>query len=699
MKRHSSQQSHASSKNALISPGSAGEHHQHPLRHHVKPGRKTKIVLPRNNSSARNLAKLARHGSDAPKHARQRSHDGEQEIRLPGSLDESRPAMKRNLTSAHLPRNTSHTKLKKNLSHGQLARIGSGRNLQGLTAAKGPPSPGLKGKKKKRSIDTTYVEKDLHEQEMEIARQQQEAKKAPKRVGFAVGDGNDSSEEEDELQMEGSGLQEDEWTDQSASASPATTRQNTANNSRRPSATGEKLPDKSQLREAMNLRDLQLPNYQQTQAPQQSAVPSAPRPQAPEADGTPAASYESEGSDEEEPPSPRSLPHRPKGKDSQSPPPSEQIPPPHQSETSQPSALPTPKSPLQGAKERPNPFNKHLLSRNNHNPAPALVSNVSAMDETRSARGSPAASMRSSRSNIADQTPEQEGELVSRFIPSSSHPTTSSGGNTTMNTPQIGSYQTPENESSLVRHHRDRPVATSHAPTSPGSTISGPSGAATPAMLRSRTELRMANERAMAEIEGSGRPQMLIPAHKFDRRNESLKSYLHAALGNSGKRLGPETFEGRFSAVNAELKVIQRFGDPLADSLGRLGKGDGDSAKRFRALRTRKPEKKAGSGNVAISASKSAVRLNGHDGSPPGPSAKSASPAKSALLTSKSATNVMRGSGHAAGSDGKKGSSGRVKFSTSPPTTREAERAGGNEDLTGADAIARQMWDAASRRP
>ena len=119
-----------------------------------------------------------------------------------------------------------------------------------------------------------------------------------------------------------------------------------------------------------------------------------------------------------------------------------------------PPATSTPKSLLHGAKDHPNPFNKHLLSRNNHNPVPALVSNVSAMDESRSARGSPAASMRSSRANIAEHTPDVEGELVSRFIPSASHPTTSSGANTTMNTPKVGSYQTPENESSLAAHKK-----------------------------------------------------------------------------------------------------------------------------------------------------------------------------------------------------------------------------------------------------
>lgn len=703
MKRHSSQQSHGSGRHAALSPGSAGEHHQ-PLRHHVKPVRKTKIVLPRNNSSARNLAKLARHGSDqhaqngneAHRHSRQRSHESGEGIRLPGSLDESKPVMRRNLTSSNLPRNQSHTKLKKNLSHGQLARIGSGRNLQGLTA-KGPPSPGLKGKgKKKRSLDAGYPEKDLHEQEMEIARQQQEAKEGPRRVGFAVGDGNDSSDEDDGLEMEGSGMQEDEWTDQSASASPATTRQNTANNSRRPSVTAEKPPDKSHLRESFTARDVQQPHYQHSQAP----LPPAVQPSAPEADGTPPGSHAS-GSDEEDPPSPRSMPHSQKNEQtSRLPPPSEPIseavqfqpPPPSQSTA-------TPKSLLHGAKDHPSPFTKQLLDRNNHNPAPALVSNVSAMDESRSARGSPAASMRSTRSNVADHNPDVEDELVSRFIPSASHPSTNSGGNTTANTPKIGSYQTPDSERSLYARGGDRSVATSHPPTSPGSTISGSSGAATPAMLRSRTELRMANDRAMAEIEGSGKPQLMIPAHRFDRRNESLKSYLNvAALGGDGRGggiaatglpYGPEIFEGRFKAINTELKVVQRFRDPLGESLARLQKMDGA---RFRELRGKKSEQpraeKMPISKSAVGLSKQGSRVEGS--SPPGLGAKSASPAKSAMMQSKSATNVTRAGG-----------SGRVKFTTAPPETREVDRpeeeAGGL--LEGVDALAKQIWGPSSKRP
>lgn len=76
MKRQSSQSSNQSSRQTVVSPGSVD--HQ-PLRHHVK--KHAKIILPRNHSSGRNLAKLNRqaqsqHVEEYRKHGRQRSHEG-----------------------------------------------------------------------------------------------------------------------------------------------------------------------------------------------------------------------------------------------------------------------------------------------------------------------------------------------------------------------------------------------------------------------------------------------------------------------------------------------------------------------------------------------------------------------------------------------------------------------------------------------
>lgn len=173
LKRHSSHatsQTKQAARDAVVSPNSQPETQQ-ALRHPVRNNKHARIVLPRNHSSGRNLAKMARQAMAAQdstqrqNHGRNRSHEGDTEIRLPGSLDESspaqqqmqreqqRPPMRRNMTSYHLSRNASHTKLKKNHSHGQLQRLNSRGNLasmgQGAGSNRAPPSPGLKGKNKR----------------------------------------------------------------------------------------------------------------------------------------------------------------------------------------------------------------------------------------------------------------------------------------------------------------------------------------------------------------------------------------------------------------------------------------------------------------------------------------------------------------------------------------------------------------------
>ena len=143
LKRHSSHSASVQGKQAArdtVSPGSQPETQQ-ALRHTARNNKHARIILPRNHSSGRNLPKMARQqavvaqDSAQRQHGRNRSHENDTEIRLPGSLDESspaqqqmqreqqRPAMRRNMTSVHLSRNASHTKLKKNLSHGQLQRL------------------------------------------------------------------------------------------------------------------------------------------------------------------------------------------------------------------------------------------------------------------------------------------------------------------------------------------------------------------------------------------------------------------------------------------------------------------------------------------------------------------------------------------------------------------------------------------------
>jgi hypothetical protein len=531
--------------------------------------------------------------------------------------------MRRNMTSYHLSRNQSHTKLKKNLSHGHLQRLNSKGNLaaMGQSNTRAPPSPGLKGKNKRpKSADMSKwaLEKDLHEQEVELAQRIAEKKaRGPKKVGFAVGSSGDSTAEEIE-DMEGAEMEEGDWTEESASASPYSTRQNTANNSRRTSV----VTDRPQVKQSPVAVAV---SSEAQQPPQVEALEQTRRPEAQEEadDGAKVAGdaeddeeTETEGDaddDDDDPPSPRSpvktrmeLPLRPSQPvQEQEQQPQLQLPhqniqqtqptqPPQPTQSTQPPQSPqklsqAPRSPLHAAKQHPNPTMPFLRSASSTVPTPATTSNINALDNSHSTHGSPATSTLSARSTLAG---DGEDELVSRFIPSTSHP----GSNpvTVQNTPKSSQFHTPEAESSM-RHHNGR--HSRHQSTQPGdavspgnSTRSGSSGTVTPSIGRSRMELKMLQEKAMADIHSVVDRNPFIPAHVYDRRNESLKSYLNlAALNNnnanvplpavtttntlansSNLSLGPEIFQGRFKAVHTELRVVQKFRDPLAESVARL---------------------------------------------------------------------------------------------------------------------------------
>ena len=639
----------------------------------------------------------SRDGSDGPTTSSSNTHAAPtgndlSAIRLPGSLDEHR--MRRALTSTQLARNASHAKLKKNLSHGQLTRLAEGA---GVTAAalgagltrRGPPSPGLKGRSKRpKSADfSAVVEKDLHEQEVEIAQQRAEARRdgvgggvgvaapAAKKVGFAVGSSaSEEDVEDDDLPvMEGSGLQgEDEWTDQSASASPYSTRQNTANNSRRASVV-ERFGGE---RRGEGVEGV----YVQSGLTQSQVAAEVDGQQGGISDGSSDDDRSSDNTSEKddaeaEVPSEHRRPPAPPA----SIPPEEQ-----QAPFSPPtSADPRPTR----AKDDPKPSTLRLLHRTASTAAPALLSNISAQDTLRSNRASPTPSTTSSRSAYDPTTAEtspapvgtsatpdlDSGELVSRFMPTGAHPGTAGGAGMNVNTPNSGSLVTPEGSGNFeaaagkmgrssdhddngTRQLKSTPANRDANPnskratftigpsTSPTSLRSHPSastsasqtaGEHTPIMtpsassislVRSRNELRMINEKAIAEKEDKQAWKPIIPAHVYDRRNVSLRSgtaksssrldresesvresteagraggasdaapsrsaststlanSLHpGGVGQGGINtsfssqttlmMGPEIFQGRFKAVNAELKVVQRYRDVVGESLGRLG--------------------------------------------------------------------------------------------------------------------------------
>lgn len=740
MKRQSSQSSNQSlSRHGIASPGGSVEAHGQPLRHPVK-ARHAKIVLPRNHSSGRNLAKLNRQAQqaqhavdDGRKHSRQRSHEGDTEIRLPGSLDESaqqKPQMRRNLTSYQLPRNTSHVKLKKNLSHGQLTRLGSGRNLVAMGEARqrAPPSPGLKGKSKRpRSAEMAGEEKG---RELESSQQQQQRKlsgQKNKKAGFAVGSAGDASDEDEQVQLEG---QEDEWTEESASASPYSTRQNTANNSRRSSVildrSAERLPfekiavpERFQLGKSAEKQDtLKMEREWQNRQEQEQPVPSESDesdesdPPSPRSTGHAKQNAESRQQEVRQPPAPQTLQLRPKPEQAEAP---------KAAQPAQPSSpkpteeileenvqqLPSPRgsppksvsSPLHVTKDA-HPSTRRLLDRSQqyHSAAPAVVSNVSALDDVHSNRGSPAASMRSSKSTLDAANDQQEDELVSRFVPSTSHPSFGSGANTATNTPKQSGFHTPEEDSTLAAQRREKNISGFQiGPVSPGSTVSaGSSGANTPAIGRSRTELRMLQDKALAEIEAQGDHKPHLPAHIYDRRNESLKSYLNNIAGegrgqSTGLSMGPDVFQGRFRALNTELRVVQKFRDPLGEAIARLRSCKGSKLNQHASKQAAQQKV---SGSAGLSSSKSAVSLPAQRARQAGDLSKSASPPqvdsnamlKRGIAGAQSEVRLQS----SGGSERQKAQGKREVSFAGKPQTREFEPLPEEMDPS---EIARQLWE------
>jgi hypothetical protein len=198
----------------------------------------------------------------------------------------------------------------------------------------------------------------------------------------------------------------------------------------------------------------------------------------------------------------------------------------------------------------------------------------------------------------------------------------------------------------------------------------------------------MMNEKAVADLEDAAARNPVIPPHVYDRRNESLKTYLSATniqrngsnvSVNPNFNLGPELFQGRFKAVNTELKVVQKFRDPIYESIRRLERCRGLNFTQLRGQRVSTQKQAA-----KMPISKSAVALNrgpsklSTSTSPP----KSASPVKPALSSAKSAASVRT-------SESRRG---KVTFSQTPAEAREAE---GSEVgvAAEADVIARQLWD------
>ncbi|KAI4856243.1 hypothetical protein E4T45_02301, partial [Aureobasidium sp. EXF-8846] len=214
--RHSSNSSHVSQS---PSDSTTKGHHKphksqrHVVSHHNRMGS-------RNPSFHRTLSKVKiaqhdhrQHDDDdpppTPKQKQQASVASQSTLVPPSPI---RPNMKRNNTSVHLPRNHSHAALKKNLSSGQLSRVTAGKTtVHARTAAQ-------------------HSRPDIRRAHTGPVKRSKSPAPKPARQSFDVGDDDDDDDDDDDVEeMEGV---EDQWTEESASASPSTTRDNTQANTR-----------------------------------------------------------------------------------------------------------------------------------------------------------------------------------------------------------------------------------------------------------------------------------------------------------------------------------------------------------------------------------------------------------------------------------------------------------------------------------
>lgn len=460
----------------------------------------------RNPSFHRSLSKIKitpydrQHDDDEPPtpKARQQSVASQSTLAPPSP---ARPNMKRNNTSLHLPRNHSHSALKKNHSSGQLARLNSSKAVSHGRTTSQNQRPDLR-----RAHTQPYK------------RSKSPAPKAST-VQFDVGD--DDDEDDDGGQMEGV---DDQWTEESASASPNTTRDNTRSNTRQNSV---------------------VLDPKQNPYARQLAVEQPP---------------DTSGSDTDGPRSPPKTTLSIRTKDFAQP----TIAP-----TSAPQAPPSSSYHEQVSQQRmpdADAIARRLLERNSSfHAAPPRVSSISAL-----ANASP--SDFKSSPTIASNTdgPSATGTtntpVVSRFISNDGlaskdgTPYEQSNfvrGGPSGHTRTVSQVQTRKEQSDLYRNQSTPNFASQKPPPTPSG-----SGAVTPdpALNQSRTQQKLWLQRGLSNIEATSQPHLpgLLPTG----RAQAMRT------PHAGKQ---------FEFVDKEWAVVRRFQNPLETGLERLRKMNGGS--------------------------------------------------------------------------------------------------------------------------
>jgi hypothetical protein len=475
------------------SPSEASSSHRQglykPQRHVVGHGR-----LGARNSSSKNLAKLtkvapANDATPTQKH-HMRSKSGEL---LESASSSPRPHMKRN-ASAFVVRNQSHSALKKNFSSGHLPRHASSKNT--MKAARHPVPL------TKRTISNRS---DHSEQ----SRDSEPPSPAHPTVRFALGDGDEVGPTDEH---DGDG----EWTEESASASPHTTRSSTPARSNSIISEG---PMTGKADDATGAHD------SMSEAESSGTVIHAP------------------SSPPTRPAVERTLAARPVNGSSSY----------HSSRPPDADAI-----------------TSRLLQRaHSHNAAPQ-VTNVSAV-VTSDSQGVKSLS-HSQSSTMQDGTPGRD--LVSRFI------NTSSSGGTPKDGSLLPAEQQRSRETGdLDGHKRNKSTPNfgdqGSSPTSSftARTISHRSGTSTPTELPpSRTQQKLLLQRASSNIE---HVQKHIPA--VLPRAGASQIIGHGVSFTSNEGAVPAQIQGLFTQATKEYQVVRRFRNPVADAIIRLSEIPGTS--------------------------------------------------------------------------------------------------------------------------
>ncbi|CAD0107933.1 unnamed protein product [Aureobasidium uvarum] len=511
--RHSSTSSHVSQSpsDSTTKAHHKPAHHKpqrHVVSHHNRMGS-------RNPSFHRSLSKIKIQQHDSRQHdddepptpkAKQQASVASQSTLVPPSP--ARPNMKRNNTSVHLPRNHSHTGLKKNLSSGQLSRLTAGKTTSHGRTTSQHQRPDIR-----RAHTQPYK------------RSKSPAPKASQ-VAFDVGDDDDDDDGEE---MEGV---DDQWTEESASASPNTTRDNTRNNTRQNSV----------------VLDPKLNPYARQLAEEEAAA-------------------DSSGSDtvgSRSPPKPTKAPVALtiRTKDFAAPQAAPTSAPQQHLQQQQP---PTSSYNAQVAQQHmpdADAIARRLLERNSAlNAAPPRVSSVSALANPNSADSKSLSASNAGQSVTGGSTTP----LVSRFI-------SNDGINSKDGTPAdqsgflqgpkghsrtISQAQTRKEQSDLYRNQSTPNFASQKQPPTPSG-----SGAVTPdpALNQSRTQQKLWLQRGLSNIEASSQPHLpgLLPTG----RAQAMRT------PHAGKQ---------FEFVDKEWAVVRRFQNPLDAGLERLRKMNGGS--------------------------------------------------------------------------------------------------------------------------